>query len=68
MAIDFTQIETGEEFELLCADLLRAMDFTIVDEPARGQEGDKDLIISELVTDGLGFEEQRPTSLHSFDS
>ena len=29
MTIDFTQIESGEDFELLCEDLLQAMGFTI---------------------------------------
>lgn len=29
MPIDFTQIESGEKFELLCEDLLQAMGFTI---------------------------------------
>ena len=29
MHIDFTQIESGEDFELLCEDLLQAMGFTV---------------------------------------
>jgi hypothetical protein len=47
MPIDFTQIESGEDFELPCEDLLRAMGFTIVHPPARGPEGGRDLITSE---------------------
>jgi formylglycine-generating enzyme required for sulfatase activity len=59
--IDFTQIESGEEFELLCEDLLQAMGFSIVQPPARGPEGGKDLIISEIVRDRMGFTEERKT-------
>ncbi len=61
MHIDFTQIESGEDFELLCEDLLQAMEFTIVQQPARGQEGGKDLIVSEIVRDKMGFTEKRET-------
>jgi len=59
MPIDFTQIESGEEFELFCEDLLRAMGFTIVQAPARGQDGGTDLIVSEAVRDTMGLAEQR---------
>jgi formylglycine-generating enzyme required for sulfatase activity len=61
MPIDFTQIETGEKFELLCEDLLRAMGFTIVQKPARGPDGGTDLIVSQILTDMMGFAEQRKT-------
>jgi Holliday junction resolvase-like predicted endonuclease len=61
MPIDLTQIESGEQFELLCEDLLQAMGFSIVQQPARGQEGGKDLIISEMVKDKMGFTEERKT-------
>ena len=61
MPIDFTEIESGEEFELLCEDLLQAMEFTIVQQPARGQEGGKDLIVSEIFRDKMGFTETRET-------
>jgi formylglycine-generating enzyme required for sulfatase activity len=57
MPIDFTQIETGEKFELLCEDLLRAMGFTILQSPARGPDGGVDLIVSEPVTDIMGLTE-----------
>jgi len=61
MTVDFTQIESGEDFELLCEDLLRAMQFTIVHQPARGPEGGKDLIVSETFTDRIGVTEERKT-------
>ncbi|MBU0703343.1 MAG: SUMF1/EgtB/PvdO family nonheme iron enzyme [Chloroflexi bacterium] len=61
MVIDFTEIESGEEFELLCEDLLRAMGFAIEHPPARGPEGGKDLIIGEVVRDKMGFAEERKT-------
>ena len=61
MPIDFTRIESSEEFELLCEDLLQAMDFTIVQQPARGPEGGKDLIVSEIVRDKMGLTEERKT-------
>jgi formylglycine-generating enzyme required for sulfatase activity len=59
MPIDFTQIESGEDFELLCEDLLQAMGFTIIQSPARGPEGGKDLIVGEVVKDKVGLIEQR---------
>jgi hypothetical protein len=39
MPVDFTQIESGEDFELLCEDLLQAMGFTIVEKVALGVDG-----------------------------
>jgi len=59
MPIDFTEIESGEKFELLCEELLQAMGFTIVHQPARGPEGGKDLIVSEIFRDRMGFTEER---------
>jgi hypothetical protein len=44
MPIDFTQIESGEKFELLCEDLLKAMGFTIVEKVARGPDRGKDTL------------------------
>ena len=35
MPIDFAKVESGEEFELLCEDLLQAMGFTIEAKVAR---------------------------------
>lgn len=59
--IDFTKIRSGEDFELLCEDLLRAKALRIVDKVARGPEGGKDLIISETVMDRTGHTEERKT-------
>jgi len=59
MPVDFTQIQSGEDFELLCEDLLRAMGFTIVQSPARGSDAGVDLIVSETVKDTMGFTEER---------
>jgi formylglycine-generating enzyme required for sulfatase activity len=61
MPVDFKQIKKGEDFELLCEDLLRAMGFTIVHQSARGPEGGKDLIVSETVTDRVGVSEEHRT-------
>jgi formylglycine-generating enzyme required for sulfatase activity len=61
MPIDFTQIDSGEDFELLCEDLLQAMGFTIVQKAARGPDGGTDLIVSQTLTDMMGFAEQRKT-------
>ena len=58
MPIDFTQIETGEKFELLCEDLLRAMGFTIDQPPARGADLGIDLVVSETVKDTMGLAEK----------
>jgi predicted ATPase len=57
MPIDFTQIESGEEFELLCEDLLQAMGFTIEAKVARGPGLGKDIIAAQTVADRVGFAE-----------
>jgi formylglycine-generating enzyme required for sulfatase activity len=57
MPIDFTQIESGEEFELLCEDLLQAMGFSIEAKVARGPDLGKDIIAAQTVTDRAGFSE-----------
>jgi len=54
---DFKQIESGEDFELLCEDLLRAMGYTIEASVARGPDLGRDIIASKTVTDELGFTE-----------
>ena len=59
MPIDLTQIETGEKFELLCEDLLRAIGFTIVEKVSRGADGGTDLIVSQTISDMTGFSEER---------
>jgi hypothetical protein len=57
MPIDFTQIKSGEEFELLCEDLLQAMGFTIEAKVARGPDLGRDIIAAQTVTDRAGFSE-----------
>ena len=57
MPIDFTQISSGEEFELLCEDLLRAMGFTIEAKVARGPDLGKDIIATKTFTDDVGFDD-----------
>jgi KaiC/GvpD/RAD55 family RecA-like ATPase len=57
MTVDFTDIEGGESFELLCEDLLRAMGFTIEAKVARGPDLGKDIIATKTVTDAAGFAE-----------
>jgi formylglycine-generating enzyme required for sulfatase activity len=57
LLIDFTQIKSGEEFELLCEDLLRAMGFAIEAKVARGSDLGKDIIATRTLTDLVGFSE-----------
>jgi hypothetical protein len=57
MMIDFTQIKTGEDFELLCEDLLRAMGYTIEASVSRGPDLGRDIIVSKTVIDEMGFTE-----------
>ncbi|MDY7041673.1 MAG: restriction endonuclease, partial [Chloroflexota bacterium] len=54
---DFRQIESGEDFELLCEDLLRAMGYTIEAPVSRGPDLGRDIIVSKTVTDEMGFTE-----------
>ena len=61
MPVDFTQIESGEDFELLCEDLLQAMGFTIVEKVARGPDQGKDIIVNLGATEAVA--RQRPFSL-----
>jgi len=55
--IDFTAIKSGEDFELLCEDLLQAMGFTIEAKVARGPDLGKDIIAVWTVPDPAGFSE-----------
>jgi len=55
MPIDFTQIDSGEDFELLCEELLQAMGFTIEAQVARGPDLGKDIIATMTVTDEVGI-------------
>ena len=56
MQVDFTAI-TPEDFEYLCADLLRYAGFTIESRPARGPDQGKDLIATRTVTDDMEISE-----------
>ncbi len=53
MPIDFS-ILTGEEFELLCRDLLDSLGIQIIEGPARGSDRKKDMIIQYTVKDKIG--------------
>jgi len=57
MYIDFKQIDSGEEFELLCEDLLRKMGYKIEEKVGRGPDLGKDLIVSYSSADPAGFKE-----------
>jgi formylglycine-generating enzyme required for sulfatase activity len=57
MPIDFSQIESGEPFELLCEDLLRAIGFTIEANVAHGSDQGKGIIATQTVIDRAGISE-----------
>jgi Restriction endonuclease len=46
-SIDFTEIQTGEGWELFAAEFLRTIGFSIDSQVGRGPDGGKDLIVSE---------------------
>jgi hypothetical protein len=52
---DLSLIPTGEDFELLCEDLLRARGLTILSKVARGPDRGQDIVASSTDTDKLGF-------------
>jgi Restriction endonuclease len=53
-SIDFTEIQTGELWELFAAEFLRTMGFSIDSQVGRGPDGGKDLIVSEDLPGKLG--------------
>lgn len=57
MYIDFTRIESGEDFELLCEDLLQSIGFQIASKVARGPDLGKDIIAVSNSTDIAGINE-----------
>lgn len=57
MYLDFSTIKTGEDFELLCEDLLATMGFAIVSKPARGPDRGRDIIAVQTLIDGVGIQE-----------
>lgn len=54
MAIDFTKIVSGDDFELLCRDVLKATGAEIVSHPSVGPDGGKDIVINVKSEDILG--------------
>ncbi len=65
MIVDFTEINPAnssdgnqDQFELFARDFVEAIGFTIVSNPDRGQDGGKDLIISETLS-GIRKSSQR---------
>jgi len=57
MYIDFSIIKTGEEFELLCEDLLKSIGFGIESQVGRGPDQGKDIIAIQTLTDKAGISE-----------
>jgi len=55
---DFKAIETGEDFELLCEDLLQAKGLDIQSRPSRGPDGGADIIVRIIDTDDMGFRQE----------
>lgn len=55
---DFKIIETGEDFELLCEDVLKAMGLDIQSRPSRGPDGGADIIVSMIETNDIGFRQE----------
>lgn len=55
--IDFSQISTGENFELLCEDLLQAMGYTLESTVSRGPDLGRDIIVSKRVRDEMNFDD-----------
>ncbi|HIK03740.1 MAG TPA: restriction endonuclease [Trichormus sp. M33_DOE_039] len=58
MYLDFSAIKTGEDFELLCEDLLECIGFEIESKPARGPDRGRDIIASQTLIDGLGIKDK----------
>lgn len=59
MAINYKKLDVnGEDFELLCRDVLESYDALIVSEPTRGPDQKKDLVIEITSNDALGNSEK----------
>jgi len=58
MAIDFSQIGSGDDFELLCRDVLKSKGVTILSNPAVGPDQGKDILIEVESEDELGTKEK----------
>lgn len=58
MPLDFTLIKNGEEFELLCEDILRAKGLALESRASRGPDAGADMIAYRMVCDDLGFNKE----------
>ena len=54
-SFELAQIGTGEDFELLCSELLKSVGLTITRSPSRGPDRGVDMIATSSNTDDLGF-------------
>lgn len=58
--IDFSRLpKDGIRFEALICELLRAMDFPILEEPAVGTDGGRDILIERVIRDHFGERRER---------
>ncbi len=57
--LDFTLIETGEEFEQFCEELLLKKGIEIISKPFRGPDYGVDILASVTVSDNLGIQEKQ---------
>lgn len=57
MSIDYTTIKTGDDFELLCRDVLKFKGINILSEPSVGPDQGKDILIEVNSRDALGNQE-----------
>ena len=58
MSIDFTRISTGDDFELLCRDVLKSKGINILANPAVGPDQGKDILVEVESKDELGTKEK----------
>ena len=57
MSIDFKRLESGDDFELLCRDVLESGGAEIISEPSRGPDQKKDMIVDIATRDPFGHRE-----------
>lgn len=58
MSIDFTRISSGDDFELLCRDVLKSKGINILSNPAVGPDQGKDILVEVESKDELGTKEK----------
>lgn len=58
MTLDFTNIKTADDWELFSRDFFAALGYKIIEDPARGADGGKDLIIEEILK-GINSEQSK---------